>query len=724
MLLFFASCPKGLESLLETESEAFGFEIERKTVAGVHLKGELKAAYRFCLWSRLANRLIMRLALGSVHTGDEAYALARTIAWHEIFSVSHTFAVDFIGTNKGIKNSQFGARTIKDAIVDSFREKFGERPSVDLKAPAIRVSARLSKNQLYLGLDLAGESLHRRGYRKEQGAAPLKENLAAALLLRADWPEMAAQGRPLLDPMCGSGTLLIEAGLFAANIAPGLMRREFGFTHWHGHDEVLWQNLVDEALDIKNNNLAQQLPEIRGYDIDARLIEIAEANIERAGLGKQVRVIAKPLSAFKKPTHKQLNEGLIICNPPYGERLGDIANLKPLYSELVEVSKRECPGWTLGVFSSNAELLQSMRLRSEKKYKFFNGDLPSELALYTLLSHAEKEIPERATGEESSDPRAELTPGAAMVFNRLRKNKNRLNNWLKSLDSDCFRLYDADIPEYAAAIDVYGKHIHVQEYAPPKSVAEDTAKKRFDEIVSAVCHYFECDIDQLSCKTRRKNKGKLQYEKIVNASDKDFFSVYEAKAKFRVNIKSYLDSGLFLDHRPLRLKLAEQALGKTFLNLFCYTASATVHVALGGAKKTVSVDMSKTYLSWARENFELNSLSLKNHRLVQENCIEWLASCREGFDLILLDPPSFSNSKRMEGVLDIQRDHISLIKRCMELLNPEGILYFSNNLRSFKLDEQITQKYAVANITKETIDKDFERSARIHQCFQIQHLPK
>src|SRR5690606_10681700 len=199
------------------------------------------------------------------------------------------------------------------------------------------------------------------------------------------------------------------------------------------------------------------------------------------------------------------------------------------------------------------------------------------------------------------------------------------------------------------------------------------------------------------------------------------FVVTEGPATFEVNLEDYLDTGLFLDHRPVREMIRGMAKGKRFLNLFCYTAAATVHAALGGARESLSVDMSNTYLEWAKRNFELNGLDLASHVLLRADCLEWLAKREGRFDLIFLDPPTFSNSKKMADVLDIQRDHAAMIRDAMAILEPGGTLVFSNNFRRFKMDEAITEDFAVENITASTIPPDFERNARIHNCWLVRH---
>ena len=715
---FFATCPKGLENLLQDELTALGAQQARATVAGVYFDADNTQAMKFCLHSRLANRILLPLAVEEVASDYDLYSAAYTIDWQNHLKPDCTFAVDFTGTNEAIKNTQFGAMRIKDALVDKLRDHTGTRPNVDRHTPRFRVNARLAKNKVHIGIDLSGESLHRRGYRLEQGVAPLKENLAAAILLRANWPAIAADGGHLIDPMCGSGTLLIEAALMAGNIAPGLFRREFGFMDWLGFDAIAWQQLMQEAQEQRAASQQKGLPLMLGCDEFSRVLEAASNNIERAGLQDFISVKRASIARFEKPSSWE--QGLILTNPPYGERLGEVETLKNTYQELGRLVKEQCTGWTFGVFTGNAELAKELRLRSNKRYKLFNGTIASELILYELLPPEVATLREDgpAAKQTAEQPLPPLTNGATMLANRLRKNLKQFKSWVEKNAVDAYRLYDADMPEYSAAIDIYGESIHVQEYAAPKTIDPAAAAKRFDEIIAAVCDVFNQRPEQLAIKTRQRNKGKQQYERLQN-SDGEYFSVQEGLAEYWVNLTSYLDTGLFLDHRPLRRMVATEAKGKRVLNLFCYTASITVQAILGGAKSSVSVDMSNTYLHWAKKNFELNKIYGDKHQLVQADCFKWLAQCRDGFDLIILDPPSFSNSKRMEDVLDVQEDHVNLISRCMELLSPGGTLYFSTNLRSFKLDSEGLNAFTVVDISAASIDPDFARNPKIHQCYRI-----
>jgi len=719
----FASCPKGLEELLASELESLGAEQVRLTVAGVYAEGSLDFAYRACLWSRLANRILMPLDKFDVGSADDLYNGVKAIPWHTHLTPRQTIAVDFVGSNDAIRHTQFGAQRVKDAVVDCLKEHFNDRPDVDLKNPDIRINVRLSRDKANVSLDLSGNSLHKRGYRMAMVPAPLKENLAAAILIRAGWPKLAEKsGAALVDPMCGSGTLLIEGAMMAADIAPGLNREKFGFHGWAQHDTDLWDSIRQDALDRCQAGLAKGLPEIRGYDKDTRAVRAAQENIAYAGLDKHVRVIPKPMTAFKRPTHINIEHGLMICNPPYGERWGEMEELRPLYQSLGELAKRECPGWRLAVITGNAELAGELRLRADKKYKLFNGTIPSQLILFQLRSEAEQ------VKEQQPRQQQVLTEGAQMFANRLKKNARKLNNWLKKSGVNCYRLYDADMPEYAVAIDVYNDAIHVQEYAPPSDIDEQQANKHLTEVREALRQLYPESTKQLFFKERRRQKGDNQYQRQLSRTrDNAVFNVMEGSAKFEVNLAAYLDTGLFLDHRPVRRMIGEMAKGKRFLNLFCYTGTATVQAAIGGAASSLSIDMSNSYLEWAERNFALNNMDTDRHQLLRDDCLEWLAKGEdtEGekaeFDLIFLDPPTFSNSKKMDSVLDIQRDHSRLIDDAMAILSPGGTLIFSNNFRKFAMDNSVVDSYQVENITDKTLDLDFQRNRKIHNCWLIQH---
>ncbi|MEY3017073.1 MAG: hypothetical protein RL336_208 [Pseudomonadota bacterium] len=722
---FFAICPKGFEELIIDELSTFGADTCKATVGGVYFSGGMEVAYRACLWSRLANKILLPLASEPVRNVDELYRVCRCIAWDEHLDASLTLAVDFTGQAPFVRNTHFGALKVKDAVVDHFVDRGGARPSVAKQRPDVQLNAHLNKGQFTLYLDLSGESLHRRGYRLDGGLAPLKENLAAAILIRAGWPAIAAQGGALLDPMCGSATLLIEGAMMAADIAPGLERDYFGFDGWLGHVPSLWRRLVEEAEARRDAGLERGLPEIRGYDASVKALNAADENIARAGLARFVRVSRKELQHFAVPTHTEVVPGLVVTNPPYGERLGDEAALVHLYQYLGERMRRGFVGWQLAMITGNPDLGKRMGLRSHKQYQFRNGNIPSKLLLFKVEPEAfvvDAANRPGAQQENASSAPVELSDGAQMFANRLRKNLRTTGKWAKQQGIQCYRLYDADLPEYAVAVDVYGDRVHVSEYAAPKSIDPTVAQQRVEEVMAVVPEVLSVRSDWVYLKQRQRQKGADQYNKFD--SQQQYFEVQEGAVKLLVNLSDYLDTGLFLDHRPVRLDIAKRAKGKRFLNLFCYTGTATIHAAAAGAWYSLSIDMSNTYLRWLSKNLAINGLSEAKHRTERANVLEWLAGeVDQEFDLILLDPPTFSNSKRMEDVFDVQRDHVMLVERCMARLAPGGVLIFSNNYRRFQLDEGLQAKFLVEDVTTQTIDKDFARHANIHKCWHIQHRP-
>ena len=714
------TCPKGLESLLANELAQLGASEVRESVAAVSFSGDLEVAYRVCLWSRLANRLLLPLTRIEIDSGDELYAAAKAIAWEQHFTSHSSFAIDFVGTSRSIDHTTYGAQRIKDAIVDRFRESDGNRPNVDLALPDIRIQARLHKGYVTISLDLAGESLHRRGYRSGQGNAPLKENLAAALLLRSGWAERAASGQALLDPMCGSGTLLIEGAMIAADIAPGTLRasHRYGFLAWLGHQPELWQTLMAEAQQRRAVGVEALELNITGYDSNPRMVEYATGNVVNAGLDEHIRIILKPIDQFGKPTAAS---GLLLTNPPYGARIGEQEILVPLYEKLGAVLQKNFVGWRAAIFTGNLELARKLDLAPSKQYKFYNGSLECKLLLFDELRSKSATIAERL---KTAPPKQEISDGAQMLLNRLQKNYRRLKKWLDQSGVSCYRLYDRDLPEYAVAIDHYrleqgGVVLHIQEYAPPATIDAAQARRHFDDVKAAVKAY--SPNSQRFYKERAQQKGRDQYQKLGTANSKQLV-VEEGPARLEVNFTDYLDTGLFLDHRPVRKMLGEMAAGKRFLNLFSYTSAASIHAALAGAEKTLSIDLSNTYLDWSRRNFELNDLDERDNPLMRANVQEWLERGIGEFDLIFLDPPTFSNSKKMAESLDIQRDHSTLIRGAMGKLAPGGVLIFSNNFRKFKMDSELFESYRISDITAATFDPDFSRDARLHNVWRIEHL--
>ncbi|WP_293648120.1 bifunctional 23S rRNA (guanine(2069)-N(7))-methyltransferase RlmK/23S rRNA (guanine(2445)-N(2))-methyltransferase RlmL [uncultured Pantoea sp.] len=699
----FASTARGLEELLKSELDALGAQDLQVVQGGVHFEADDRTMYQSLLWSRLASRILLPLGEFGVYSDLDLYVGVQSIDWTELFGSQHTFVVHFSGTNESIRNSQFGALKVKDAIVDSFTRQKLPRPNVDREQPDIRINVWLNKDRASIALDLSGDALHQRGYRQQTGQAPLKENLAAAIVLRSGWQPTT----PLLDPMCGSGTLLIEAALIACDRAPGLLRSRWGFTHWRQHNDALWREVKSEAQQRARAGTAAAQARFFGYDSDGRVLEWAQANARRAGIADLFTFARQDVLQLKNPLPGE-QHGTVLSNPPYGERLESEPALIALHSQLGRIMKQHFGGWTLSLFSGSPELLSCLQLRAERQFKAKNGPIECVQKNYQLAAN-------------SSEGGAQIAEDYA---NRLRKNLKKLEKWARQEGIECYRLYDADLPEYNVAVDRYGEWVVVQEYAPPKTIDAAKARQRLFDVIGATLSVLELPANRLVLKTRERQKGKNQYQKLGEKGD--FFEVQEYNARLLVNLTDYLDTGLFLDHRIARHMLGKMSKDKDFLNLFSYTGSASVHAGLGGARSTTTVDMSRTYLEWAERNLRLNGLTGRQHRLMQADCLSWLRESDETFDLIFIDPPTFSNSKRMEEDFDVQRDHIMLMRNLKRLLRPGGTVMFSNNKRGFKmdLDGLASLGLKAQDITQKTLSQDFARNRQIHNCWLITHTGK
>ncbi|WP_374075959.1 class I SAM-dependent methyltransferase [Bdellovibrio bacteriovorus] len=303
-----------------------------------------------------------------------------------------------------------------------------------------------------------------------------------------------------------------------------------------------------------------------------------------------------------------------------------------------------------------------------------------------------------------------------MIKNRLEKNYKKLKSWSERHQIEAFRLYDRDIPEYPFIVDIYKDHYVIYDKS---EFFKDKDKNHLPHVVDALKALFKCTDEKIVIKKRERQEGLKQYEKLD--AKEETFVVRESQALFKINLYDYLDTGLFLDHRPMRQKVFKMAGDKKFLNLFCYTGSVSVFAALAGAR-TTSVDMSQTYLRWAQDNFELNGLDFGSHSFINADVLEWLRAHRnqKSFDMIFLDPPTFSNSKKMEDTFEVERDQDFLVDSCMSMLSDGGILYFSNNKRKFKLSANILSKYTVKDISEDSIPQDFH-DKKIHNCFEIKN---
>ncbi|WP_339387587.1 bifunctional 23S rRNA (guanine(2069)-N(7))-methyltransferase RlmK/23S rRNA (guanine(2445)-N(2))-methyltransferase RlmL [Vibrio caribbeanicus] len=703
---YLAVTSNGLENLLVEELTKLGVTDAKPVQAGVKFTASNDLVYRCCLWSRLASRFVRVLAEFNCNDDMDLYLASSAVNWIGHFHSSKRLVVDFNGTNREIRNSQYGAMKVKDAIVDHFEKKNLPRPSIDKENPNLRVHVRLHRDKALLGIDMVGGGLHLRGYRPKSGRAPLRETLAAAIVLRSGWNEELK----LLDPMCGSGTLLIEAAMMAANMAPGVKRQSWGFESLEDFEPETWAEIKSEANVQARRGVKKTVARFWGMDNDESVLKTARENARRAGVDTLIDFSQADASNCKRP--EGFETGVIVSNPPYGERLGTEPGLIALYSEFGAQLKAEFPGSQASIFSSSDELLSCLRMRADKQFKLNNGAIACIQKNYSIsLSGARSDSGDNVT----------LIQVAPDFSNRLKKNIAKIGKWARKEQLDCYRIYDADLPEYNVAIDQYLDHLVIQEYAAPKDIPEEKAKKRLTDIIRASIQVTGIQANNVVLKVREKQKGRQQYQKLAQKSET--LTVVEYGVKLSVNLHDYLDTGLFLDHKLTRRQIGQMAQGKDFLNLFAYTGSATVHAACGGAKSTTTVDMSNTYLDWAKQNMQLNGQVGRQHRFEQADCLQWLEHCDKQFDLIFIDPPTFSNSKRMEQSFDVQRDHIQLMKNLKRLLKARGKIVFSNNKRHFKMDiEGLGELSLVAeNISHKTLPMDFARNKHIHNCWVITH---
>ena len=741
------TCADGLEAPLQTELTSFGIASEIKSTGRLAVTGTLRDLYTICLWSRVASRVLMLIKRKNINTeydvAEQLYGLAKSVDWTEQFKLEQTFAIRLSVDKRVAVSQQFAMLRIKDAIADTFNEVYDSRPNVDSKNPDFSVFATVNDKQAELYLDLSGTSLHRRGYRVAMTEAPLKENLAAALLYSAGWHKKNEEGNAplynaLIDPMCGSGTFIIEALLMHCDYAVGIDKaaNQFGFYEWQHHDDALWQQMIDDAQTRFRDALAitneqpDTLPLILGFDADSGAILATEKNLIAAGLQDLLPLLdletraLNQLSSVLKPLvdDGRLSNPLVITTPPYGERLGDEEMIKPLYHALGLILQDSFAGIDIdpmvGILAANVEQVDILPIKEPKTLRCHNGAITVYFRYGTLIAGQTGNLVSRFEKRE-----IEVEEGQDFI-NRLQKNLAKLKKLAKKDTVSNLRVYNADLPDFKVAVDLYGDYVHVQEYAPPKTIPPETAKKRFNLALMGIREVFGINREQIFIKTRARQSGNDQYSKQGNTEKRGkFYVAREDGAYFYVNFTDYLDTGLFIDHRNMRARIKDNSRNKSVLNLFAYTCTASVHAALAGAKKVTSVDLSQNYLDWGKQNFVLNGLdvSRNKYQFVAADIFEWIKDNTEQFDIIFIDPPTFSNSKKFQGTFDVQRDHSALINRAMNRLTSDGVLYFSNNFTRFELDEQLTERYDIVDITQKTIGFDFDVKKPIHQSFEIRH---
>ncbi len=763
---WFARCASGFEDVLATELKDLHARQVRPLKGGVSFRGGLEEAYRACLWCRSATRIQLVLGRVGAKDADSLYDGASAFPWEQHVSTGATLAVQAHGTNANLRNTQFTALKVKDAVCDRLRHIRGARPDVDAKNPDFAIDVSLHQAKATLYLNFSGASLHRRGYRQDgvQTEAPLKETLAAGMLLAAKWDERAKSGSAFVDPMCGSGTLAIEAAMIAADMAPGILRAKWGFKGWAQHDEELWSALLAEADERLERGLGGGVRILAG-DVDQASIDIARANAKRAGVESLVEFVvadaqeldvagwlgsrkanqsshssvvsesntdesARDAAAAEGTEKTASASGLMAVNPPYGQRLLSQGQLPETYEALAKAVDALPTGWKLAIITPDVSIDTALGRVPERVIACFNGPIETGVRIYEVAPSQRIELQVTSlAGQQRTVAVAERN--SEQFAARLRKVARERAKWARKAGVSCYRIYDADLPDYSLSVDWYQgagpdegeSYVRVAEYQAPATVDPDRAARRYADALAIIAAVLGVDRAHVYSKVRRREKGGGQYRDARKVSKT--VNVDEAGYLFEVDLDGYLDTGIFLDHRMTRSMVGEMALGKRFLNLFAYTGTATVHAAGGGAANTTTVDLSQTYLAWARRNMEANGFFGRRHRFERADVSEWLdqeAQRESTYDLAFCDPPTFSNSKAMgKRTWSVQRDHVELLGKVSRVLADDGQIVFSCNLRTFKIDVDALARLGlrVRDITASTIPHDFERNPKIHHCYLI-----
>ena len=734
-----ATCAFGLEAVVRRELAGIDIEATIGESGRVHFSGDLHTICKANLWLRTADRVLIRIAEFPAPDFDALFDTVRDLDWGSRLSVDAAFPVTGRSVKSTLTSVPAVQRTVKRAIVDALQRDHNTTTLPETGAEC-KIDIALLKDTATLTMDTTGRSLHRRGYRTDISAAPLKETLAAAMVLLSYW----RRDKPLIDPFCGSGTIPIEAARIGRNMAPGL-NREFSAEWWPGFSREIW---LAARIEAEASQLPQMEERIIGSDINGKVLRAARDNAIRAGVADDIHFQASPVSAV---TSKK-RFGCLITNPPYGKRLGeDDWELFELYRSIPEVL-RHLPTWSHYFLTAFPGFEKTMGREADRRRKLYNARI--ECTYFQF--HGPKPVRDKSADGDGTEPKsdsqeapksqtdesqivksqtgkpyvhavgdaafgalsAKATEQAGLFRARLTKRARHLRRWPTKRDITCFRLYERDVPEIPLVVDRYEDYLHITEYERPHDRDRAQHASWLELMAKTAGETLHIPEKNVFMKTRERQRGKKQHEKVDYA--KHEVVVQEAGLKFLVNLSDYVDTGLFLDHRVTRQMVHDIAKGKTFLNLFAYTGSFTVYATDGGAKRTTTVDLSKNYIAWAQRNMARNGFTGDQHKYVAEDVGQFIRNHAPGemYDLVVLDPPTYSNSKRTEQDWNVQTDAVPLINDMMPLVRKGGVIYFSNNFRRFKMDTAEIQATEVHEISKQTVPEDF-RNKRIHRCWRI-----
>jgi 23S rRNA (guanine2445-N2)-methyltransferase / 23S rRNA (guanine2069-N7)-methyltransferase len=565
-------------------------------------------------------------------------------------------------------------------------------------------------NVATLTLDTTGPGLNKRGYRTLQGAAPLKETLAAAMILLSGWQP----DRPLVDPFCGTGTIAIEAALIARNLAPGL-QRGFSAEAWPRLEAALWQGAREDASAAARTVAGLT---ILGSDVDAEALSLARYHAKQAGVAGDVQFAERD---FRELTSKR-EHGFVICNPPYGERLGERSEVEALYRQMPAVLAR-VPTWSCGILTSHPRFERLVGRKADRRRKLYNGQIECyyyqfDADVAWAASPCEPEppsIPRRSP--EPVPPQDKTRQQAELFASRLANRARHLRRWPTKRGITCYQLYDRDVPEIPLTVDRYEDALHLVEHERPHDRTPQQHAAWLDSMAAAASLMLETPAERVFLKRLEDRRWPL-YDS-PNA-DQNLRLVNEAGLCYRVNLADYSDTGFTLDHRQIRALVRELAPGKNFLTLFGYTGAFSVCAAAGGAISTTTVDLFPSHLHWAGENLALNGFTGEPHRQVAADGLSFLESHPLGacYDLTVVDPPNSSDRSAASESWEFDRDHVTLLSRLAELMTPGGVVLLVTPNRRFKLAEDRLPQYTIRDISRQTVPEDF-RNDRIHRCWRL-----
>jgi 23S rRNA (guanine2445-N2)-methyltransferase / 23S rRNA (guanine2069-N7)-methyltransferase len=744
-----ATAAAGTEAVVKRELAALGYEAHTLTPGRLAFRGNASAICRANLWLRAAERVLIHMASFPAADFGALFDGTAAVEWERWIPRDAKFPVDGRSHGSQLSSVPTCQRIVKRAIVKRLQDAH-RAEHLPETGPRCAIEVSLRDDVATLTLDTTGVGLHKRGYRKLVGEAQLRETLAAVLVQLSFW----RPGRVLADPFCGSGTIPIEAALIGRNLAPGL-RREFAAEAWPTLDATFWAVAREEARDRMQPALEERL---LGYDIDGEALSLARYHAEQAGVAADIHWQERPFSELRA----KAEYGCIVTNPPYGERMGDEAEIAALYKTFPLVLRR-LPTWSFYILSARRDLEALVGQKADRRRKLYNGPLectyyqfhgprPGRVAEGETRRGRDKEtrqkrepegqhgvslspcLPVSLSSELKQKPRRNAESQARPAFggllaaskrqaeefaSRLRNRARHLRKWPTKRGITCYRLYERDVPDVPLVVDRYEDALHLAEFARPHERSPAQHADWLDLMAKTAGDVLDVPRTRIFLKHRDRQRGPDQYSRLDDRGSR--FVVHEGGLKFVVNLSDYVDTGLFLDHRITRQMVREAAAGKRFLNLFGYTGSFTVYAAAGGAVATTTADKSATYLDWARENVSVNDLGGPQHRMVRSDIDRFVDELlpRDQWDLAVVDPPTFSNTKGHDDVWDVQRDHAQLLERLAAHIVPGGVVFFSTNFRRFKLNEAaIARNYAIRDITRQTIPEDF-RNARIHQCWRL-----